>query len=83
MTPNPDRPEPSVTDPVETFLSSAGGQGWADVERRPVLRAELEGVRDELIEQDADFPPDDAYGVDGDVGALLREFDRQLRQRDV
>jgi hypothetical protein len=68
---------------METFLSSAGGQEWADVERMPVLRAELEGVRDDLIEQDVDFPPDDAYGVDGDVGALLREFDRQLRQRDA
>ena len=39
--------------------------------------------RDDLVEQDADFPPDDAYGVDGDVGALLREFDRQLRDRDA
>ena len=82
MTPNLDRPDRSATDLMETFLSSAGGRPWADAERRPVLRAELERVHDDLIEQDADFPPDDAYGVDGDVGALLREFDRQLRNRD-
>ena len=83
MTPNLDRLDRSDQDHTETFLRSAGGRSWTDAERRPVLRAELERVRDDLVEQDADFPPDDAYGVDGDVGALLRVFDRQLRDRDA
>lgn len=82
MTPNLDRLDRSDTDPTETFLRSAGGHSWTDAGRRPVLRAELERVRDDLVDQDVDFPPDDAYGADGDVGALLREFDRQLRSRD-
>jgi hypothetical protein len=74
-----DRPGRSIAGPTETFLTSAGGSGWADVERRPVLRAELERVRDHLLEQDADYPPDDVYAGDGEVEPLLREFDRERR----
>jgi hypothetical protein len=83
MTPHLDRPDRSDTDPAETFLKSAGGHSWTDAERGPVLRAELERVHDDLVERDADYPPDDAYGADGDVGALLREFDRELRTPDA
>ncbi len=83
MTRDLDRPDRSVSDPTETFLSSAGGRSWTDAERRPVLDSELERVRDHLIDQDADFPPDDAYRAEGDVGELLREFDRERRTTDV
>ena len=74
-----DRPIRSVADPTETFLTSAGGSTWTDAERSPVLGSELERVRDHLLDQDADFPPDDAYRGEGDVGELLREFDRERR----
>jgi hypothetical protein len=77
-----DRPDRSDTDPTETFLTSAGGVVWTDAERTPVLGAELERARDHLIEQDADFPPDDADRGQGDVGPLLREFDRERRTSD-
>jgi hypothetical protein len=83
MTRNLDRLDRSDSDPAETFLRSAGGHAWTDPERGAVLRTELERVRDEIMDRDADFPPEDAYGADGDVGALLREFDRELRTRDA
>ncbi len=83
MTPNLDRLDRSVPDPTETFLRSAGGHSWADAERRPVLGAELERVGDHLLDEDADFPPDDVYHGEGGVGGLLREFDRERRALDV
>ena len=78
MTRNVDRLDQSVAGPTETFLSSAGGRAWLDAERGPVLRAELERARDHLIDQDADYPPEDRRD-EGDVGQLLREFDAERR----